>query len=93
MFEIPLYTGSCWVVKTWTCADQVLQPYIVSCPTFFSSILLVNDLTMEIEKLHRIGESLGLSVGELREFIKDEQNRAREERVEERERELRENRN
>ena len=45
---------------------------------------------MEIEKLHRIGESLGLSGSELRDFIKVEQNRAREERVEERERVKRE---
>ena len=45
---------------------------------------------MEIEKLHRIGESLGLSGSELREFITEEQKRAREERVEERERVKRE---
>ncbi|XP_071504639.1 uncharacterized protein [Diadema antillarum] len=45
---------------------------------------------MEIEKLHRIGESTGLSGSELREFIAEEQKRAREERAEERERVKRE---
>ncbi|XP_072180111.1 uncharacterized protein [Diadema setosum] len=45
---------------------------------------------MEIEKLHRIGESLGLSGSELREFIQEEQTRAREARVEERDRVKRE---
>ncbi|XP_072174277.1 uncharacterized protein [Diadema setosum] len=45
---------------------------------------------MEIEKLHRIGESLGLSGSELREFIQEEQTRAREVRVEERDRVKRE---
>ena len=41
---------------------------------------------MEIEKLMGIRESLGLKGTELRSFIEEEQKRAREERVLERER-------
>ena len=63
---------------------QTADNFVSSIQDFFKA--RINSLRMEIEKLHGIGESLGLKGEELKNFITEERKIAKQERDEERER-------